>query len=100
MIKVIVKRENTNYKKITITGHAEYAKYGKDIVCSATSSIAITTVNGILLLNKDSLSYKQSEDGLEINVNSYEKTTQILLENMINMLMELEEEYPTNIKVK
>ncbi len=100
MIKVKVTKENTNYKKITVFGHAEYADYGKDIVCSAASSIVTTTINGILSLNKDSLSYEVNDKGLEITNISNEKNTQTLIKNMINLLKELEKEYPTNVEVK
>lgn len=100
MIKVNVTKDKTHYKKIIILGHAKYDDYGKDIVCSAASSIAITTVNGILSLNKDSLSYEVSDKGLEITIHSMDKTTQTLIENMMNLLKELEEKYPTNVKVK
>lgn len=100
MIKVKITKENANISSISILGHAMYADYGKDIVCSAVSSITTTTVNGILSLNKDSLSYKVSKDGLIIsNINS-DETTQILINNMISLLKELEEKYPTNVEVK
>ena len=68
MIKVSVLKENRKYKKITILGHAMYDDYGKDIVCSACSSIVITTVNGILALKKGSLDYLVSKKGMTINV--------------------------------
>lgn len=100
MIKVNVTKDKTHYKKITILGHAKYDDYGKDIVCSAASSIAITTVNGILSLDKDSLSYEISDKGLKITIHSTDKITQTLIENMMNLLKELEEKYPTNVKVK
>ena len=57
MITVNVIKENRKYKKITILGHAMYDDYGKDIVCSACSSIVITTVNAIERIDKDSISY-------------------------------------------
>lgn len=100
MIKVIIEKENSYYKKISILGHAMYADYGKDIVCSAASSIATTTINGILSLNEGSLSYEVSKEGLVINISDVSNTTQTLIKNMINLLKELEENYPTNIQVK
>ena len=100
MIKVSVLKENRKYKKITILGHAMYDDYGKDIVCSACSSIVITTVNGILALKKGSLDYLVSKKGMTINVKIDDETTQILLNNMVSLLKELEENYPTNIEVK
>ena len=100
MIKVSVLKENRKYKKITILGHAMYDEYGKDIVCSACSSIVITTVNGILALKKGSLDYLVSKKGMTINVKSDDETTQILVNNMVSLLRELEGNYPNNIEVK
>ena len=100
MINVKIEKENAKYKKITILGHAMYDDYGKDIVCAAVSSIVTTTVNGILALNKNSLSYMISKKGLSINVKNTDETTQILIGNMVSLLKELEVNYPENIEVK
>ena len=100
MINVKVEKENAKYKKITILGHAMYDDYGKDIVCAAVSSIATTTVNGILALNKSSLSYMVSKKGLSIDIKNTDETTQILIGNMVSLLKELEVNYPENIEVK
>ena len=99
MIKVNITKENAKYKKITISGHALYDDYGKDIVCSAASSIVTTTVNGILALNKGSLDYMVSKKGVFISIKNDDKTTQILINNMVSLLKELESNYPANIKV-
>ena len=77
-----------------------YDDFGKDIVCAAVSSIVTTTINGILILNENSLVYEIKENGLIIDDIHSENETQKLIENMINLLKELEENYPKNIKVK
>ena len=100
MIKVETKKENGKYVHIKILGHAMYDDYGKDIVCSAASSIVTTTVNGILSLNKGSLSYMISKQGMDIKISGMDSTTQILIQNMINLLQELENNYSNNIQVK
>ena len=100
MIKVKTEKENSIYKKISILGHAMYDDYGKDIVCSAASSIATTTINGILTLDEGSLSYQVNKEGLIIENISTDEITQKLLGNMVNLLKELENGYPTNIEVK
>ena len=100
MIKVKVIKENSIYKKISVLGHAMYDDYGKDIVCSAASSITTTTINGILTLNEGSLSYQVNKEGLIIENISSDEITQKLLGNMVNLLEELEKQYPTNIEVK
>lgn len=100
MITVNIEKESCKYKKIKILGHAMYDDYGKDIVCSAASSIVITTVNGILTLNKGSLTYLVSKKGMTIDIKNTDETTQLLIGNMINLLKDLEKNYPENIEVK
>ena len=100
MIKVKIEKEHEKYKKITILGHAMYDDYGKDIVCSAASSIVTTTVNGILSLDKGSLSYMVSKKGVSIKIKNTDEVTQILINNMVSLLKELETSYPANIEVK
>ncbi len=100
MIKVKVKKDSDMIKSVFIQGHAMYADFGKDIVCSAVSSIATTTINGILSFDKEGLSYEVSEDGLVIKDIKIDNITQTLLNNMISLLKELENDYPTNVEVK
>ena len=98
MITVNVVKENKKYKKISILGHAMYDEYGKDIVCAACSSIITTSVNGILKLDKEAISYKQTEEGIIINIKKDDNVTNTLLNNMVDLLKELEQSYPKNIR--
>ena len=100
MITVNIIKENNKYKKISILGHAMYADRGKDIVCSSVSSIVITTVNGILTINQGSLSYMVGKKGMTIEIKSNDDTTQLLIHNMVNLLKDLEKQYPENVEVK
>ena len=100
MIQVRVEKENSKYKKIKIIGHAMYDDYGKDIVCSACSSIVTTTVNGILSIDNNNISYMVSKKGMTIDVRSEDRITQLLIKNMIKLLKELSGNYPNNIEVK
>lgn len=77
-----------------------YDEYGKDIVCSACSSIVTTTVNGILALNNESISYLVSKKGMSIDIKSNDRNTQLLINNMVSLLKELEGNYKENIEVK
>ena len=100
MIQVRVEKENAKFKKIKIIGHAMYDDYGKDIVCSACSSIVTTTVNGILSIDNNNISYMVSKKGMTIDVKSEDRITQLLIKNMIKLLKELSGNYPNNIEVK
>ena len=95
MIKVKVTE-----KQISILGHAEYDDYGKDIVCSSASSIMITTVNAIIMFDKNYIAYEQKKDDFEIVINKNDKILDNLITNMINMFKELEQDYPKNIKIE
>ena len=99
MIKVEVVKDNNLYKKVSIIGHAMYDDYGKDIVCSAVSSIVTTTINGCIALDENSLSYEVNDKGVVIS-NIVEGNTQTLINNMVSLLKELEKQYPANVEVK
>ena len=96
MIKINVKEEKGIIKEVTLKGHALYETLGKDIVCAAVSSIVITTVNGILSIDNDII--KVDEKGFVITVLKDDEIVNKLLINMVNLLKELSEEYPDNIK--
>ena len=96
MIKINVKEEKGIIKEVTLKGHALYETLGKDIVCAAVSSIVITTVNGILSIDEDII--KVDEKGFVITVLKDDEIVNKLLINMVNLLKELSEEYPDNIK--
>lgn len=100
MIKVKLQKEGNIIKNITITGHANYDEYGKDIVCAATSATVLTTINGIIALDDSILEVTEKQDKLIIEIRKEDKTSQILINNMINCLTELTIEYPKNIKIE
>ena len=95
MIKVLVKKD-----LIEITGHSNYDILGKDIVCSAVSSIVTTTINGIISINEKAISYSYKNDKMTISVISNDEITDKLLNNMMDLLKSLAKDYPKNINVK
>ncbi len=100
MIHIKVLKKENHISKIILKGHAEFADFGKDIVCAGVSSILTTTVNGILKINKQAINYKGDSGNFQVNVNSTDEITQILLENMMDLFKELEQNYKKNIKVE
>ena len=48
MTKIIFsKDQNSNIKQFICKGHAEFGKYGKDIICAAVSVLVINTINSL-----------------------------------------------------
>ena len=93
MIKV-----NYNDNVIKISGHAGFNDYGKDIVCASVSSIIYTTVNGVLNLNENAIKFIDSTD-ITIEKIGNDETTNKLLSSMLELLKDLEKQYPKNIKI-
>ena len=87
-------------KEIKITGHANYDEYGKDIVCSSASSIVITSVNAIITFDEEYIEYFEEPNKFTIKINKYDDILEKLITNMLNMLKELENDYPKYIKIK
>ena len=94
MIKINIKKD-----AITITGHALYDDYGKDIVCAAVSSTVITTVNAILLIDEKSIKLTE-KDGVKIEILHHTEVVDKLILNMINLLTELQKDYKDNIDIR
>lgn len=101
MVLVTLKKENDLIKQISLKGHAGYDVSGKDIVCSSISSITITTVNGIIsIYGEGSVVTKYESDCLIIDFLEHNNIIDKLIDNMINLLKELEEQYKKYIKVE
>lgn len=94
---ILVKKSK---EKILITGHALYGDYDKDIVCSAVSSIVITSLNAIIDFNAKAISYKVKSGNIKITIQSFDKITLTLINNMLDLLEKLSTKYPKNIQVK
>lgn len=99
MVKVSIKNNN-EINEITISGHSGYETQGKDIVCASVSSIAITTINGILSIDSESLEYKTSDGCIKISIKKHSTVVDNLIQNMINLLKELEKDYNKYIKIE
>lgn len=94
MIKVNIKKD-----KIEIKGHAKFAEFGQDIVCAVVSSIVITTINGILRTDPESIEYQESNSKIVIKILKNVQKNELII-NMLDLLNQLEKKYPKNIKIK
>ena len=100
MINIVVTNKENKIKKINVMGHALYDDFGKDIVCSGVSSVVITSVNAIMSFDKNYISYESKKDNFEITINEHNEIVDNLINNMINMLKDIENDYPKNVKFR
>lgn len=99
MITIETKIKDDLIYNVSVHGHAMYDDYGKDIVCAAVSSIVMTSVNNILSLDQNGISYEESENKIVLrDIKTMEG--QKIIQCMLHMLNELQKDYPKNIKIR
>lgn len=98
MISVNVKFIGKDVKSLTVSGHANYDQYGKDIVCAGVSAVVTGGINAleseiesIKIINED------NKLGVEV-INSNEKI-QIILNTILIQLKTIENSYKKYIKI-
>ena len=96
--------------EVNLTGHAEAGPYGSDIVCSAVSALAISTVNSLDALAgvTPNIETNDAEGGyLHVALKEDDSMTQeqmnisqILLEHLLLGLQSIETEYLDFIEIQ
>ena len=98
MIEVNYLENNSVISKLEISGHANFDKKGKDIVCSAVSAIGVGGINALTNIDKIEVVIKEGYilvNGSGLN-NDY---NQIVLKTMLTQLKTIEKSYSKYIKV-
>lgn len=106
MIRITINRtaEGT-IRSFTISGHAQFAKRGQDIVCAGVSAISFGAVNAIVALTNVKPIIQQGKDGyLHCELPTIEDAkvladVQLLLEGMIVSLQTIERDYGKYVKI-
>ena len=62
MISVTVFQKDDHIQGICLSGHADYADAGEDIVCAAVSALAINALNSIEAFTEDSFTEDFKEE--------------------------------------
>lgn len=96
MIKIDYLLDNNNFN-FRSTGHAYYDVKGKDIVCSAVSSIIIGSLNA--LDGVENYNIKIKSGNVSIIANNITSHDRIVFETMIIQLQTVESEFNENLKV-
>jgi len=96
MISVTIIKHDKCYKEIHLDGHAKFAKFGKDIVCSAVSVLVINTINSIEEFTDDAFSGEAAENGGRLDVVFPEELSHdsiLLLDSMVLGLKTIQKDY-------
>jgi hypothetical protein len=88
-----------------VSGHANYADSGKDIVCAGVSAITVGTVNsieeltGVVMESKVKSGFLNAKLPADLNTEVSEQV-QLLLSSMVVMLKNIEDSYGQYIQIQ
>jgi uncharacterized protein YsxB (DUF464 family) len=94
MINISIFKHNDLVIGFEANGHAGYAKNGKDIICSATTVLFITTINSLENLTEVKIEYRVDDGYAKCKlIDEPNSATQLLLESMLIGLTGILETY-------
>ena len=99
---------NQLFQTFEISGHAEYADEGLDIVCAGISATVINSLNLVIKLLGNNVRFNENqEEGymkLEVIKNNFNQNTREFLEltidNLYESLKQISDIYPNHLKIK
>ena len=94
MINVIRHRNG-----ITMSGHANYAPPGQDIVCAGVSALVQTLIQSIKELTQDEIQYSMQPGWVDIKMRNLSEQAQLLVNSFFVGLELIAGEYPDNVKI-
>jgi uncharacterized protein len=106
MIQVTITRTvSGTIHSFTMSGHADFAKRGRDLVCAGASAVAFGAVNSLIELTGVKPDIKQEKAGFLQCIfpgnlpEEQQEKVQLLLEGMIVSLQTIEKDYGKHIKI-
>ena len=105
MIDAVFLKNGVQWKGFRISGHARYAKHGRDVVCSAVSAVAQMTLVGLLEVVKADAEY-EIDDGGELSFTLCDGNTtyaleqsQLLIETLHKTMCNMQHNYSGHLRV-
>ncbi|MDY6062994.1 MAG: ribosomal-processing cysteine protease Prp [Erysipelotrichaceae bacterium] len=96
MIKAVVDIHNEDIINLNISGHANFAEYGNDIVCAGVSSIIFGLMNA---LDEKRVEIKMEDNEINIRIIEADNRLRNYLELCLIQLKTIEEVKSQNLKI-
>ena len=102
MIKIVITRKDDCITKVEVRGHAGYAEYGKDIVCSAVSGMVQMVGLSLDQMQRDLTIQKEGYFLIDLSTleDKYGHDAQVLLKALVLGCESIRTQYPKNIKME
>lgn len=94
MIAVSVRKDG-----ITVSGHANYAETGKDIVCAGVTALTQTLIRALEGLTKDEIEYEVSPGRADIYHGNLSEEGKLLVDSFFIGVCSIADEFPENVTI-
>jgi uncharacterized protein len=100
----ITKDQSDRIHAFEMSGHADFAEYGKDLVCAGASAVSFGAVNAIIALTGITPEVLQGDNGGYLKVllpkaSEKDDDIQLIVQAMIVSLQTIEVDYGQHIKI-
>lgn len=95
MIAVSVRKDG-----ITVSGHANYAEAGKDIVCAGVTALIQTLIKSIGDLTEDKIEYEISPGRADIHYRDLSDAGKLLIDSFFIGVCAIADEFPDHIRIE
>lgn len=94
MIVVSVRKD-----EIKVSGHANYAEEGKDVVCAGVTALTQTLVKSIEDLTEDKIEYDISPGRADIKYGNLSEKAKTLVDSFFIGICMIADEFPDNVRI-
>ncbi|PPE05784.1 ribosomal-processing cysteine protease Prp [Williamsoniiplasma lucivorax] len=100
MVKIKITYHNSEYQKLTMSGHALAGAYGQDLVCAALTGIVSGALNAFDQKFTNDIDIIVEENLIEITIKKSNPTIQTMFELLEIQLQTIVMQYPKNVELK
>ena len=95
MIAVSIRKDG-----IQISGHADYAETGKDIVCAGVTALTQTLIGSIEDLTRDEIEYEILTGKVDIHYRNLSKEGKLLVDSFFIGVCQIADEFPDHVRIE
>ncbi len=85
--------------EIKVSGHADYAVFGSDIVCAGVTALAQTLIKSIKDLTDDKIEYEISPGKVDIKYGNLSEKSKTLVDSFFIGICMIAEEFPEYVRI-
>lgn len=100
MIRIDLTKQQSELRSLKITGHANSAPYGEDLVCAGVSAIVLASLNAIDELYPDACFLEAAHNVIRIEVRKNSEALQNVLAFLEGQLGCMAAQYPKSIRME